>query len=183
MLGEYDSCKRSNRVCLTVVFSFQKWVLAYGATKLGPQASMVESRIAFLHPGYNAETNENDLAIILLPSMLNKDGVIPIALPMDNIKIPRANEEGEVSAFGLTQDSAKPSPSDEMKTTYLTVLKESDCPIDNFAKQEQSNFCARDVFFNTQLCRGDVGSAFVVLQRGVPTLVCCHKRFALTRSS
>lgn len=90
---------------------------------------------------------------------------------MSNIKLPRYNEEGEISGFGITEDAARPSPNDEMKTTYFTVVKETDCPIENFAVQEASNFCARDMFFNSRLCRGDVGNAFVILQRGVPTLV------------
>lgn len=157
---------------------------------------MIESHIAFLHPGYNKATNENDLGIILLPQSIPRgmckfsyhetpdqimkisnyisliiDILKPIALPISNIKIPRYNEEGEVSGFGITEDVAKPSPNEEMKTTFFTVVKETDCPIDNFAAQENSNFCGRDLFFNTRLCRGDVGNAFVVLQRGIPTLV------------
>lgn len=156
---------------------------------------MVESRIALLHPGYNKATNENDLGIILLPSNMPRgeknliylyalahhiniynylflsDVLKPIALPMNNIKIPRYNEEGEVSGFGITEDVPKPAPNDELKTTFFTVVKETDCPIENFAMQEATNFCGRDLFFNTRLCRGDVGSAFVILQRGIPTLV------------
>lgn len=92
-------------------------------------------------------------------------------MPISNIKIPRYNEEGEVSGFGITEDLAKPAPNEEMKTTFFTVVKETDCPIENFGAQENSNFCGRDLFFNTRLCRGDVGNAFVVLQRGIPTLV------------
>ena len=46
--------------------------MAFGTTKLGPQSQMVESRIAFLHPGYNKVTNENDLGIILLPLNIPK---------------------------------------------------------------------------------------------------------------
>lgn len=75
-----------------------------------------------------------------------------------------------MSGFGITDDVAKPAPNEDLKTTYLTVVKETECPIQDFAKQESSNFCARDIFFNTRLCRGDMGSAFVILQRGIPTL-------------
>lgn len=85
--------------------------------------------------------------------------------------MPRLNEEGTVSAFGIVEDLVKPAPNEDMKMTFLTVIKESECPIKDFAAQAGSNFCARDLFFNTRLCRGDVGSAFVVLQRGIPTLV------------
>lgn len=90
---------------------------------------------------------------------------------MRDINLPRYNEEGEISGFGITEDSLRPSPTDEMKTTYFTVVKEVDCPIDNFTVLEANNFCARDLFFNSRLCRGDVGNAFVTLQRGIPTLV------------
>lgn len=90
--------------------------------------------------------------------------------------MPRLNEEGTVSAFGIVEDLVKPAPNEDMKMTFLTVIKESECPIKDFAAQAGSNFCAKDLFFNTRLCRGDVGSAFVVLQRGIPTLVSnsCH---------
>lgn len=49
--------------------SYQKWILAYGSAKLGPQSKKLESRIAFLHPAYDVATNENDLGIILLPTI------------------------------------------------------------------------------------------------------------------
>lgn len=85
--------------------------------------------------------------------------------------MPRLNEEGTVSAFGIIEELVKPAPNEDMKTTFLTVIKETECPISNFSAQAGSNFCARDLFFNTRLCRGDVGSAFIVLQRGIPILV------------
>lgn len=154
---------------------------------------MIESKIAFLHPGFDLTTNENDLGIILLPvnsvnnskyytssritfTLIKKDSIFisdflkPIALPISNIIIPRHNEEGSVSGFGITADIPKPAPNEDLKTTYFTVVRESECPIHDFVKQESSNFCARDIFFGSRLCRGDMGSAFVVLQRGIPTL-------------
>lgn len=99
------------------------------------------------------------------------DYLKPIALPLTNVIVPRNNEEGSVSGFGITDDISKPAPHEDIKTTYMTVVKETECPITDFSKQETSNFCARDVFFGSRLCRGDVGSGFIVLQRGIPTLV------------
>lgn len=52
-----------------LIAGYQKWILAYGSTKLGPQSKKLESRIAFLHPAYDVATNENDLGIILLPPL------------------------------------------------------------------------------------------------------------------
>lgn len=52
-----------------LVAGYQKWIMAYGSTKLGAQSKKLESRIAFLHPAYDAMTHENDLGIILLPAL------------------------------------------------------------------------------------------------------------------
>lgn len=52
-----------------MIAGYQKWIMAYGSTKLGPQSKKMESRIAFLHPAYDIVTNENDLGIILLPTI------------------------------------------------------------------------------------------------------------------
>lgn len=103
---------------------------------------------------------------------ISTDILHPIALPLNSMIVPRYNEEGAVSGFGVALNSAKVAPSDELKTTYLTVVKEAECPIGNFHAQEASNFCARDSILNSRLCKGDTGSAFVILQRGIPVLVC-----------
>lgn len=58
-----------------LIAGFQKWILAYGSTKLGPQSKKLESRIAFLHPAYDITTNENDLGIILLPALPSIGGL------------------------------------------------------------------------------------------------------------
>lgn len=91
------------------------------------------------------------------------------------MRIPRTNEEGEVSGFGVTREMDKATPSDDLHTTYITVMNDNECPIDNFKVQEESNFCGRDSIMNARLCKGDTGNAFVVLQRGVPTLVSSKK--------
>lgn len=85
--------------------------------------------------------------------------------------VPRNNEEGSVSGFGIAMNMAKPLPNNELKTTYLTVVRDAECPIRNFQALVSSNFCARDFAMNSRLCKGDTGSAFVILQRGTPVLV------------
>lgn len=111
------------------------------------------------------------LLIFLLFQRISADFLKPIALPLNSLKIPRINEEGEVSGFGVTKEMDKATPSDELYTTYITVVNTSECPIANYKVQEESNFCGRDFIKNARLCKGDTGNAFVVLQRGVPTLV------------
>lgn len=107
------------------------------------------------------------------------DFLRPISLPNNNIVVPRYNEEGSVSGFGLALNMAKPAPNEDLKTTYFTVIKENECPIASFQAQETSNFCARDYVMNSRLCKGDTGSAFVILQRGIPVLVIFSSSFFL----
>lgn len=45
---------------------------------------MTESRVAFLHPGYDATTHEHDLGIILLPSTFPKG---EIYIPITDIRL------------------------------------------------------------------------------------------------
>lgn len=102
---------------------------------------------------------------------LDVDFLRPIALPNNNIVVPRYNEEGCVSGFGVALNMGKPSPNEDLKTTYFTVIKENECPIVRFHAQEASNFCARDLVMSSRLCKGDTGSGFITLQRGIPILV------------
>jgi len=153
-----------------LVAGYQKWILAYGETKFASHTKRIETRFAILHPGYNNYTNENDLAIIFLPSNTPRDFLRPISLPNNNIVVPRYNEEGSVSGFGVALNMVKPTPNEDLKTSYFTVIKENECPIAKFQAQETSNFCARDYVMNSRLCKGDTGTAFVILQRGIPVL-------------
>lgn len=103
------------------------------------------------------------------------DSVRPIALPTANDgSFPRMNQEGRLVGFGITDETkvANPSPNPFLKTVYLTVRNNDECLAAFPNVDNVRNFCADDVHpDSTNVCHGDVGSAFVVTNRGQKILV------------
>lgn len=84
---------------------------------------------------------------------------------------PKLNQEGKIIGFGIIDESAmvKPAPNPNLKTVYLTV---SNCSAHFPGTDIVRNFCGHDDNAgSTNLCRGDLGSAFVVTVRGKKVLV------------
>lgn len=85
---------------------------------------------------------------------------------------PKLNQEGKIIGFGVVNNTTmvKPSPNPTLKTVYLTV---SNCSSHFPGTDTVRNFCGHDDNTGaTNLCRGDLGSAFVVTVRGRKVLVC-----------
>lgn len=143
------------------------------------QITQVETSFAFLHPKYDLSANSVDLGIILLRDPLNIPTVAPIDLPITNTSIPRINQEGEVVGFGITGFNPLPAPNTYLQKSYFIVTNDTDCPHPNFRQHARYNFCARDTFMGSQLCVGDIGTAFVVGHRGVNMLVSQLKKIIL----
>ncbi|KAG4066809.1 hypothetical protein HA402_012876 [Bradysia odoriphaga] len=153
----------------SLIAGFTRWHVGHSSANLS-QVIQVESSFAFVHPKFDLERNGVDLGIILLREPLNIPTVEPIALPITNTSIPRINQEGEVVGFGITNFTALPAPNTYLQKSYFIVTNESDCPHTDFEQHTRYNFCARDTFIGSQLCHGDVGTAFVVNHRGVEML-------------
>lgn len=139
------------------------------------QITQIESTFAFVHPKFELSRNSVDLGIILLSEPLTIPTVEPIDLPITNTSIPRINQEGEVVGFGITRYTDLPAPNTYLQKSYFIVTNETDCPHENFEQHARYNFCARDTFMRSQLCHGDIGTAFVVSHRGSDILVISHK--------
>lgn len=153
--------------CLT---SFTRWHIGHSSANLA-DIIQVETSYAFVHPMFDLERNSIDLGIITLTEPLNIPTVQPIDLPITNTSIPRINQEGEVVGFGITARTELPAPHTRLQKSYFIVTNESDCPHEKFEQHARHNFCARDTFLRSQLCHGDIGTAFVVSHRGVDMLV------------
>lgn len=174
-------------------FSFISWNVGYGSNQI-TSLRYIESTVAFIHPSFNAVNSNNNLGVIVLPSALPSgkkktvhklhnsefllnflDSVRPIALPTANDgTFPRMNQEGRLVGFGIIDETkvANPAPTQFLKTIYLTVRSNDECMSAFPSVDGVRNFCADDVHPNsTNVCHGDVGSAFVVLLRGQKILV------------
>lgn len=101
------------------------------------------------------------------------DIVSPIALPSvaggSTTVVPRLGQEGRLVGFGITDETkvAEPAPNAFLKTVYLSVRDDNTCA-ERFPTMDLlRNFCANDGHPETMnVCKGDVGSAFVVTLRG-----------------
>jgi len=153
----------------SLISSFSRWHVGHSSANLS-QIIQVESTFAFLHPKFDLSENSVDLGIILLRDPLNIPSVIPIDLPITNTSIPRINQEGEVVGFGITSFTDLPAPNTYLQKSYFIVTNDTDCPLEQHARHTRYNFCARDTFMRSQLCHGDIGTAFVVGHRGVNML-------------
>lgn len=149
---------------------FTRWHVGHSSANLS-QIVQIESSIAFVHPKFDLTSNSVDLGIIMLRESLDIPTVQPIDLPITNTSIPRINQEGEVVGFGITNFTNLPAPNTYLQKSYFIVTNTTDCPHPQFENHSRYNFCARDTFMGSQLCHGDIGTAFVVSHRGVDMLV------------
>lgn len=159
---------------LSIHNSFTRWHVGHSSANLS-QITQIESSFAFVHPKFDLSANSVDLGIILLREPLTIPTVEPIDLPITNTSIPRINQEGEVVGFGITSFTDLPAPNTYLQKSYFIVTNDTDCPHANFQQHARYNFCARDTFMRSQLCHGDIGTAFVVSHRGVDMLVSSWK--------
>lgn len=159
-----------------LVRGYSSWNVGFGSATF-QRLQYIESSVAYMHPGYNGNTNNNNLAIIVLPTALPRGALVrPIRLPNDSDGVvPRVNQEGRLVGFGVVRETnatiaARAAPNGALKTVYLTVGSQN-CSRAFASSDAARNFCASDDNADgMQLCRGDVGNAFVVQRRGEPVL-------------
>lgn len=150
--------------------SFTRWHVGHSSANLS-QIIQIPSNFALVHPKFDLATNSADLGIIVMREALDIDAVSPIALPITDTIIPRINQEGMVVGFGITGYTDLPAPTTLLQKSFFIVTNDNDCPHTDFLSHARYNFCARDTFMRSQLCHGDIGTAFVVGHRGVNMLV------------
>lgn len=157
----------------TLVRGYVSWNIGYGSSQFN-RLQYIESSIAYMHPNFNGNTMNDNLGIIVLPTALPRGLLRPIRMPTESeaATFPRLNQEGRLVGFGLVKESnnTKLAPNSVLKTVYLTVG--ADCAKHFPNTHTGKNFCASDDHPESMnLCRGDVGDAFVVTRRGENVLV------------
>lgn len=169
---------------------FESWVIRYGHNVFG-QTLMVTSTNAFLHPNFRTGEyfNTNDIGVVLLnnpiagkiwPNQMQSirepnisvSGVTPIALPTTDVTLPRNFEEGQITNFetNLANPSLGFNATSILRSAFLTVYPQAECA-STFPGFTGPVFCAFDDDYLSNLCTGDRGTAFVIVFRGVETVV------------
>lgn len=122
---------------------------------------------------FNLKNLRNNIAIITLEQSIEfNDHVQAIALPRYGIGMPFVFEEGITTGFGLIgADEAIYSA--RLLRSFHRVLTNSECTIrfPHMNGQMAQHFCVRDHLRVNNICDGDQGSVFTVLERGIWTAV------------
>lgn len=93
-------------------------------------------------------------------------------MPVTDVVLPRQYEEGQITNFetNLAEPSLGFTPTSILRSAFLTVFPQAQCA-ETFPNIPATTFCAFDDHYLSNLCTGDRGTAFVIVFRGVETLV------------
>ena len=159
-------CLDSGRSPLEYVYGLRRWREIFDLTGFDFNQHFAESADIYLHPSYNADTFENDIALVRLTTRpdLRTANIIPLL--SDEASSPLADGDSlVVSGWGRTSNGG--SPSGYVKSATVNV--DSDCgsyPSGEIFDAQM--FCAGAA--NTDSCQGDSGGPIVKEVDGVKHL-------------
>ena len=127
----------------------------------------VESAIA--HQQYVNQPRANDIGILTLVNRLIFSPFIqPVLLPGLGSTLPWENEQGTVVGFG---GSPINGTSLILEVAFKRVVSQSSCILRWSNAILAQHFCSEDVRLRSDICAGDLGSGFTVLNHGREVLV------------
>ncbi|RZC32325.1 Trypsin domain containing protein, partial [Asbolus verrucosus] len=135
------------------------FTIQLGSSKLtgeDPNRVIVSTSTYFLHPDFNPDSLDNDIAVIKLrmPVMLN--GYIqPIYMSSSNYV-----NSTTVIAFGFGQ-TTDPELSNELKYVTLTTIPNAECRI-FYGNQITDNMICASGNYNEGTCIGDTGGGLII---------------------
>lgn len=126
-----------------------------------------------IHPDYDQRTLRNNIGFIVLQEPIYfTDSIQPIVLPSTEISLPHQFEQGVVTGFGLNNNNPSQYPQ-QLQRTFQRVLSGVEC-LQRFPHLTGTlfmHFCARDRIQQSNICGGDQGASFALLNRGKWTVV------------
>lgn len=148
---------------------FVSWTIGYGSNQVA-LLSYVLTQNALVHPNYNVDSRENDIALLLVgTAFVWSANVQPINLPPANQILPLENEQGIILGFGWTS-SAENVQSNQLRVAFVRVIPDATCqPL--MAISFPNHFCAFDNVSPANICQGDLGGGLLTHYRGQLTLV------------
>ncbi|CAF0826377.1 unnamed protein product [Brachionus calyciflorus] len=162
---DYNNLKvELNKYHSTFESMYTIYLGAYDITKLNGVTKMkVKSFI--LHPNYDENSVQNDIAIIKLDEKVNLNEKIQIACVPDKskIKYPNDNIDGYIAGWGATDTDGEVYP-DILKQAKITIYQSSKC--NNVAVEKEKNWdkqiCAGKYEGGVDSCQGDSGGPLYV---------------------
>lgn len=144
------------------VRNFVTWNVGYGSNYFS-QLAWIRTDRATVHPNYNVDSRENDIALLVVPEpFVWSDNVRPVSLPPANQQLPLVNEQGIIVGFGWTGNEAVQSH--VLQAGFVRVTPDDHC-LNVIAVSFPNHFCAFDSFVPANICQGDVGGGFLSTYR------------------
>lgn len=125
---------------------------------------LILSRNIVVHPDYDPQTNQADIALIQLSSVADSD---VIAIPSPLSTVPVVDEIAVVAGWGDTSEGGDPSA--DLLEVALPVLSHVQClPFYPQSLDVEANVCAGGALTGgTDSCQGDSGGPLFVIRDGV----------------
>lgn len=115
-----------------------------------------------VHPDYDAQTVNNDIAILTLDQDLKYGpGIEAVKLPAKNASLPSAGTVGTITGWGALQEGGNVSPT--LQSVEVPVVNKKTCAQDyqGFNEITASMLCAGEEEGGKDGCQGDSGGPFV----------------------
>ncbi|XP_042869283.1 transmembrane protease serine 9-like [Penaeus japonicus] len=141
--------------CVQNVAEFQIILGEHDYTKVSRVYVRTADQVS-IHPSYNSQTKENNIAVIRLSSPVNLNADIPVK----PVCLPDASDDfsgrtAVATGWGLMAEGGLSSPA--LREVELTVLSEGDCPATS-----STMLCAGEPEGGKGICNGDFGGPLVV---------------------
>lgn len=168
-------CVIDSQIADAVVFLLEMGSIVAGAPRV---EYILTSSNVFLHPGFDSDTMNNDIALLSLPSSVpNDEYVSPVALPAaDTPKESLVGQFITIAGFGATSDDGTlPEILQIGNTAQIPIISDVVCSIsvNGYELPTSSYFCSGGNPGRSApaMCIGDSGAPATVKMNGVPTLV------------
>jgi secreted trypsin-like serine protease len=153
-------------------------VKAYaGISNISDRGSRNQLQVAAVisHPGYNADTFSNDIALLQLASPIEYSGsrqIIALPMGLSPASWPPAGTAATVTGWGAVSEGGKGS--DRLRSAQVQVQADPSSPdcqgYPDESYDESSLLCASGPQGSTDACQGDSGGPLTIAVGGTPVL-------------
>lgn len=151
-----------------IVRNFVSWNVGFGSNHFS-QLSWIRTDTARMHPNYNVDSRENDIALVIVPTpFVWSAAVQPAILSPTSQQLPLPNEQGIILGFGWTASGNVQAS--QLQVAFVRVIPDDQCQ-NVIAVSFPNHFCAFDAIIPANICQGDLGGGFLTTYRNREILV------------
>ena len=146
-----------------IVRGWVTWNVGFGSHQYA-QLTWVRTELAIMHPNYNVDSRDNDIAVLVMPVPFVWSATVqPVSLPTNFEQgLPMVNEQGTIIGFGWTSDAGQQATT--LQAAFVRVIPDTECQ-NLIVVSFPNHFCAVDRTVPSNICQGDLGGGFLTHHR------------------